>query len=346
MDALRLLAAFFVLVSHGWSLSGHEEHDFVWRLTGGAFSASWVGLGVFFGLSGYLIDRSAATSSDWRAFVRRRFLRFWPGLAVVIALSVFAIGPVFTNLSPWEYFTSPNTWIYLAGLSIWAIRWCLPGVFDQHPSTAMNGSLWTLPHEVTLYLVTWAIRTRRSFPQGRFLLLGGLILGLSLRNLVHPWLESIPFRPLLMSMPHFYDFALFYLTGSCVARFPAMPRTTWTILGSALLLWLVFHGDPGLRRVLEFVVIPLAAIQVGSLRIPPFDQLHRFGDFSYGVYIWGFPVQQALIHFVGLDRIGPVGLAFWAFLICLPLAALSWHFVEKPSLARKDRPLRIGPFPL
>ena len=63
---------------------------------------------------------------------------------------------------------------------------------------------------------------------------------------------------------------------------------------------------------------------------------NRLGDYSYGTYIYSFPMQQCLV--LALPGIGPWALIGASLLVSLPVAVASWHFIEKPAIARKRRP--------
>lgn len=344
-DAIRLAAAYLVMVSHGWALLGMLEKDFVWRLTKQGFSASWLGLAAFFSLSGFLIDRSSLNSADWKSFARRRFLRLWPGLAVVIIFVTFVIGPIFSSFGPVSYFSSAQSWLYLAGLSIWGLRWKLPGSFPGNPLPEVNGSLWTLPYEAALYFVSWNIRSpsntwRKLLP---FVLFATLLLT---RCFAYEEVKGIGFRPMLMSVHRLLDFGLFYLAGSCIQRAWAYRARLWWIFGVLLVVWLFSLGMETIRRPLDFIVLPLGVILLGSIPIPPLDRVAKFGDFSYGVYIWGFPVQQILVHCFGANNLTPFSLAVMGFICVLPIAFASWHLIEKRALSRKNVEIKLWRFKL
>lgn len=337
LDVLRLGAACLVIVSHSWALLGLGEHDFVTRATRGGFSASWLGLAIFFSISGYLIDGSAASSASWREFARRRFLRLWPGLAAVVLLLVFVVGPLLGSLSPRAYFTRPGTWFYLSSLTLWGMRWKIPGLFEGNPLPEVNGSLWTLPYEATLYVVTWLLLRRSKGWKTPAIVFG---IGLALRTFAYPAVESIPFRPLLLSLHHLLDFGLFYVGGTLIRRLWKHERILWYVLLAASACWFASLGHEAVRRPLDFLILPLGSLLVGMLATWPFDRLSRIGDCSYGVYILGFPVQQILVQ-LGSGHLPPLALTWCAIAICLPLAFLSWHLIEKPCLERKDRPIRL-----
>lgn len=324
------------MVSHGWALLGLEEHDFVHSFTGGRFNASWLGLAIFFSISGFLIDASAGSCQDWRTFTRRRILRLWPGLAVVVVLTTFLLGPVVSHLTVQEYFAQPATWVYLASLTIWGMRWVLPGVFDANPVVAINGSLWTLPYEATLYVCSYLLRRVRQ-PW-----IPSVILGLALlsRHFLGDWIRGLPFRPLMLSLGWLLEFGILYLAGTVVHRLWSRKRELWIGLGMLSLAWFLWRDSPGILRSLDFLVLPLGILLVGHLPIRPLKSVSRYGDFSYGLYIWGFPVQQLLVHAWGASAFTPAGLAWGGLAATLPLAVASWWLVEGPCLQRKRTPIR------
>lgn len=344
-DGLRLLAAALVMVSHGWALLGMMEYDFVWCWTKGSFSASWLGLAIFFSLSGFLIDQSSRNSENWQSFFRRRFLRLWPGLAAVVLITVFVVGPLISQDGAIQYFSAFQSWFYLSCLTIWGMRWKLPGVFNQNPLPEVNGSLWTLPYEVTFYFLSWKIRNRDGAWR-LYLPFFLLAVGLAARGFVYEEIKGIKFRPFLMGLNHLLDFGLFYVAGTCIRRlWRFRSELRWIALG-LFFCWLGCIEYAGIRKVLDFLVLPLGVILVGAIPIFPFDRAANRGDFSYGLYIWGFLVQQLLVHAFGAHHFSPMGLALAGICCSLPLAFLSWHLIEKRALARKNRKIDFWLFKL
>ena len=82
----------------------------------------------------------------------------------------------------------------------------------------------------------------------------------------------------------------------------------------------------------------------------PQVKLHNFakyGDFSYGLYIYAFPVQQLIIHVYKDGKgLNPYTLAILSFFVTLALSALSWHLIEKPFLSLKPKPKAVSETPL
>lgn len=133
------------------------------ELTGGIFSLANIGVGIFFVISGYLITKSWERGPQAFNYLKKRALRIFPGLIVVVFLTVFLLGPFVTTLSLNNYFSNPQTWSYLLTILIFPLYYggsyfALPGVFENNPfPNVVNGSLWFLPHMLLLYIVVLAL---------------------------------------------------------------------------------------------------------------------------------------------------------------------------------------------
>src|SRR5437588_7159145 len=113
-DLLRLVAAVSVIVSHAFLLAeSSQDHDPLIWLTGGQTILGVVGVFVFFTISGYLVTQSFDTTPSPLVFLAKRALRIFPGLLLCLAVCVFAIGPLVTGLPLAEYFTRPDTYLFL-----------------------------------------------------------------------------------------------------------------------------------------------------------------------------------------------------------------------------------------
>ena len=152
MDVLRLAAATLVIVAHSYALTNHAEP--LQRFGGPEFGD--IAVAVFFAISGFLVTASWVSDSRLRSFVLRRALRILPALWVVLLLTTFVMGVVVTDVPVTSYLTSLSTWRYpLERALVFSTRPDLPGVFTTNPyGTPVNGSLWTLPVEVTAYGAT------------------------------------------------------------------------------------------------------------------------------------------------------------------------------------------------
>ena len=328
LDLLRLVAATLVLYSHQHALTGQPEPSFFgWNTFGGA------GVSIFFFLSGLLVWSSWERDPDLKRFFMRRSLRIFPALWVVVLVSVFLLGPLFSRLSVAEYFGASQTWRYLS-TALLVVRNVLPGVFVDNPyPLAVNGSLWTLPVEFLCY-VSVAILGSVKIASKDILIAGALLIFVGLTS----------FAPMLIGVrfdSHFEMVAVFWwgvFYGYCSA-YP-LPQTSHRRLTLALgLIALVIYSWVGPRGLDRTAMLAFAAALVHlGLRISSGAKLtDRIGDLSYGLYIFAFPVQQMLAQW-SMGRGWSFGLSFGLSLaLTIALAYASWHLVEKRALRFKPR---------
>jgi peptidoglycan/LPS O-acetylase OafA/YrhL len=149
-DALRLTAALLVFLSHTYDVRNIQQYELLNRLTGSYFFSSF-GLAIFFSMSGFLVCRSLVTSPSIKQYLANRFLRIWPAYAVNILLCILLIGIPFTTLPVWKFIGHQQTWHFLfKNISLLGSSFYLPGVLNNE---SINGSIWTIPVEVRLYLI-------------------------------------------------------------------------------------------------------------------------------------------------------------------------------------------------
>ena len=330
-DILRLLAAWLVLFSHCFPLGarpGSEPLASTW----GVDTLGGVGVAIFFVLSGYLVTLSLERSPHIFEFARRRALRIYPALVMLCLLCVLLLGPWMTVLPQAAYWQHYLTLDYLKTASAWFIQYPLPGVFWANPTPiTVNGALWSLPYEITCYGVLALVSLLPGPLRFKVPLLGA---GLVLQFLMRPspmvmgpfdrfmgldyyngklgvlfalgavfacWRTHI--RPLLWP-------ALLLLAGALFLHHGAWQTLLYLLGVGTLTLWLALYG-----RCLP--------------RVPA-----RVGDWSYGAYLYGFPVQQVLAH-NKLHELSFVGYIVASTVLTFGLAGLSWHLVEKHAMRWK-----------
>ena len=153
-NLIRFIASMAVLVSHSYAIHfGSSEYEPLTRELGRSLGSFAVD--VFFITSGFLIYASLNRATYIQDYALSRVLRIFPGLIVMTALTVFVLGPITTDLSPMNYFSSLQTWEYAIKNSVLLTRveYELPGVFTDNPlGPAVNGSLWSLPFELYMYI--------------------------------------------------------------------------------------------------------------------------------------------------------------------------------------------------
>ena len=335
-NALRLGLSVLILAAHsGWIAGADVSKD--WTGLKGLLLLSLVP--AFFALSGFLVTGSAIRTSAVTPFLALRVLRIAPALMVEVTLSAIVLGPLFTRYSLIDY-VHDIRFIEYFGNIIGRIRFELPGVFETNPlPNTVNQNLWTLKPELYCYILLalmigfGALRHRRLLPLA--------ILGLACAGTAAAYRFGLGLQP---GNYHWAVAVLHFLTGCVFYQWRDALKMHWLLFLAALAAaMLLMAGD----RALGFLVAPFVTycvIFIGLLPLQLPRSIHRL-DISYGIYLYGFPIQQALIaKFVVLHGSGPL-----LFAVSLPLAIifalLSWLYVEKPFLRLKRHVLTAAPKP-
>jgi peptidoglycan/LPS O-acetylase OafA/YrhL len=332
-NLVRFLAAFAVLWSHSFALAlGPQNHEPWVNWIG--YTPAGIAVDVFFITSGFLVTASLLRLDDFKAFVRARALRIFPALVVMSLLLGLVMGPFFTTLTLEQYFTDPTLWKFIVKDStiLTGVKFKLPGVFDGHPmDEVVNGSLWTLPFELRCYLllalVWWLAKFAKHQALASFTRV--LVIGTGLMLLAFWVAHHFGYK-------HWHTFRLFFMffCGAAFWVFRARIPLNGKIALAASVLLLAGVAVPKhffwvYPVTVPYIVLYLAYVPGGFLRA-----FNRLGDYSYGIYIYAFPVQQMLVALV--PGITPMQMFAGATLATIPLAMLSWRFVEKPMLAKKS----------
>jgi peptidoglycan/LPS O-acetylase OafA/YrhL len=325
-DALRLVAATSVMFSHSFLIAeGNDAHDPLILLSGRQCILGLAGVFVFFTISGFLVTQSFEdTGSSWR-YLAKRALRIFPGLFVALLLSALVLAPLVTMLPLAEYLRRPEPYRYVLGNMMLSTEVHeLPRVMfvDNPVGLEINGSLWTLRYEFMMYLMVLILGVLRLLTLP--VCLGLLALGVACIHF--PALDALGGWGWLLSFfaagmvlyrlrgTRIFDgrIALLALAGLAASVPLRQFILLFPLFGSYLALYLALHP--------RLPVIPAA----------------RFGDLSYGLYIYGWPVEEAVTYVSGGH------IAWWKlFLVSLvaagALAFLSWHLIERPALRLKPR---------
>lgn len=328
-NLMRLIAAWLVIYSHSWPITGSPGADLIGALTLQK-SAGALAVDVFFLISGFLVAASVQRN-PLRAFLLARTLRIYPALIVCVVLSVCVLGPLLTTTTAAEYWGDTKTWRYLwANASLWRAEFWLPGVFDALPRTAVNGSLWTLPIEGHLYVA---------------LMLAGLTGMLAPRRYLPAWLLAMAgaciFAFLRAPLPEHLAYliwvTMFFITGTlCWVYRQRIRLSIWPLL-ALLAAAAALRGTAGF----SFAYFPLIAYGTLYLGLVPRAPVIEKNDLSYGLYLYGWPMQQlALLAGATTVLTNTVAASALAF----ACAGVSWVLVERPALRWKRR-LLAAPSP-
>ena len=328
-DAVRILAALAVVLTHSYALTGFGERRPVVTIGHLHLGFGALGVSVFFVTSGLLVAESWQRTGRVGDFARNRFARIWPALTVLIVLTVFVLGPLVTTVSTREYFTDRLTLKYLVRNTtlFFGTASRLPGVFTGQPGGAVNGSLWTLPQELYVYV----------------LLVVCALLGLLRRW----WGGALVFAAFLIAwrFGHYagagprgvgidvgvVDVRLVLALGAWFFAGVALVHVPWRGIrlfgpGVVLVAAAFVCGEP----VLLFLGLPMVLVALGTTSAPALQVLHRIGDPSYGIYIYSFPLQQLLFRYGVATTPAPMFLL--AGSVSIALGRASWRYLERPSL--------------
>ncbi len=332
-DFLRVFAALCITLTHSYNLILKNDDEPLMKLTGNRFDFSFIGLSIFFSISGYLVTKSAFTSLSFKNYIWKRFLRIQPMLMLVCLLSVFLIGPIFSSLNMNEYFKEQDTYTYFRNIMpLFGIQFTLPQVFTYNiAENGLNGSLWTLIVEERLYLLLGLPFLFKRFSKK---ILISLILILNILFFLHFAFFNEDLIKYFNGNHVFY--VLIFLNSSAFflldVDFSKYSKSVLIFLGIISLLILSIFLS--LEKSFHIILIPFIVIMIAHLKGST-NKAGRYGDFTYGIYAFSFPVQQILIS-TKLIKDSPLNLFFITLLIVIPIAILTWHMMEKKMLALKN----------
>ena len=321
---LRHLAALMVIYGHSYALTRHApgEADLIAKLMPG-FYAGNLAVYLFFAISGYLVTLSLLRHPGLWRYVRNRALRVYPAYFVCLLVCVFAIGLAFTALPAGEYLRADGTWSYLTrNLQPIALAWNLPGVFESNPyPNVVNGTLWSLGLEVRWYcylgLLTALTIVRRRW----------LFTAVALAVVGYGGWEWWTGKP---DVNEYRALSQTYLIAALCAQWRERIPASHGAMAAFALAAVALHGTRGFGPAAVLAAIYLtfwAAYRLPALRWPGGN------DYSYGLFLYGFPVQQSLVAL--MPGLSPLQLLPLSAAGALVLAVLSWHFIERPALRYK-----------
>lgn len=328
---LRLILATLVIFTHSQGITGFGDAQILKLWTGKSFGS--LAVDMFFVVSGFLIVKSWLRREKIIDFTLARLLRIYPGLFVCVVLTVFILGPVFTVLPLTEYFTHIDTLKFLLEnitLVIIGVFPNLPGVFEAQGGGGVNASLWTLPFELKMY----------------FILLVAALVASWLKPLARPFLLLIivaisycyyALAPLVIeqALPYgvYARFIFFFFSGSLIYLYRNLIPLSHglTIFCLGLLVVTILFLDRFLAQAIMALITPYVTLYLALTPSQFGRHFNRYGDYSYGLYIYGFPVQQAVLAIAGEQHYIQNFLYSWSFTLILAVA--SWHWVEARALS-------------
>lgn len=325
LDFLRFAAAMLVIVGHQYALFG-----FAPPALAGAGVHTW-GLRIFFVISGWLISQSWERDPHVIRFAVRRGLRLLPALIVLTLATTFVLGPLCTSSSLEGYFTNGRTYQYFENDALYIIYY-LPGVFETTPvKFAVNGSLWSLPSEVSMYMMVavlgLALNDRCKSP---ILWMSLFVVAAALNYYLAHYYSGPELIFYATSVAATVDVGTYFIAGALLWRCCSRHRPRLAAGCVALSALYLFEG---IRPALGPILFAYGVMSFGLTSTPILKTVARYGDLSYGAYLYAFPIQQLSYQLFGSHRF--LLSLFFSISMTLCCAYGSWHFVERWALRIK-----------
>ena len=328
-DYMRLFLSLFVMFAHAAHISlGKDFNEGLWQqpFTRAVLSAA---LPMFFTLSGFLVGGSMDRTRTVAKFLGLRAIRIYPALVVDILFTALIVGPLVTTLS-WEaYFTDPGFAAYLWNVTGHDIIFVLPGAFTENPQVYANLQLWTVPFELLCYIALAGMMAAAYFVRRSIVIPLGtcIVFALVMAHMVltTDWLATDGHGP--VSGP---ILILAFLLGVNIHLFRDRIPCSPSIIGVLFFSSLIGFSFGPFDHIAGVFPAALLTVCLGVLN-PRRVNAIKHADLSYGLFLYHYIVQQALISAAG-------GAMAWyilipvSFILTLAFAYASWTLVEKPAL--------------
>ena len=347
INFLRLVFASLVIVSHAPELADGNRSRELLSSVFGTTSFGGFAVACFFLLSGFLIVKSWQSRPELKTFFKKRIQRIYPGFVAALLISVVVIAP----------FGTPNAYRFFAGLNFWElvkdalflrmpehVAGAYPGTHYAH----VNGALWTIVYEFRCYTAVAVVGTLLPYRQ-KTAWLSLFILSILFVYMIEPlkqgrffgliWLVPPSIAKLTELFIYFASGACFYLFSSNISY-----RWKWVFFSlpiTGLLMFKYFLSKIGLATVGAYSLFSLAFVSIPSL-----NWFRKMPDLSYGIYLYGWPIQKILFWY--FPTVSPWLMLPFTFGLSCIAGYISWELIESPFLRRKRRPdvqLTTSPIP-
>jgi peptidoglycan/LPS O-acetylase OafA/YrhL len=335
LNLIRVIAALVVLIVHGFTLTlGPQAPVPLQNILG--MPPSTVAVHIFFIVSGFLVAASLLRTESPVDYIWSRILRIFPGILAMLVITVFGFGLFETTYSISSYLTNTQTYWYFfkCATLLGGAEYNLPGLFQSNAyKMTVNGSLWTVPIELKMYVLLLGIWMVSRFISGngqkffKILTLCGALLSGGYMVYQHFFTTNMHQLPGFLFM--FFTGASFFVLRKKIV----LHRFTFVCCVVALIASVFINTKTFFvvySATLAYITFYIAYVPKGFFR-----KYNHVGDYSYGIYIYSFPIQQLII--ANMPNASVAEVIALSFLITMVFAIISWHGLEKNALRLKKR---------
>lgn len=345
IDFLRFFLASLVIFAHCFALtntSGSADLDAtepLHRFSHGQRTFGGMAVDFFFILSGFLITHSWLRSSSLFTFLLNRVLRIYPAFIAAIVFGT-AMVCIFSPLGT-DYLSKINLRFVIETLTLGAK---FPEGFPGQPNAAVNGSLWSIRYEFWCYIGVAALGLLSILAKRRVLVLAMFILSIAASAVyeirgMHLGLGR--FGPYFGGLDEWTRLLPCYLAGMVFYLYRDAVRWNWVLFLLACGALVGGLLTPHAMNIVSPIAGAYVLFSLAFMEQLPLQGFGKYGDFSYGIYVYAFPIQQAIVARLGTS-IHPAKFFALAFACTLVVSIISWHAIEKPCLKLKKRKRAMG----
>lgn len=296
---------------------------------------------IFFIISGYVIARSWDHKPIFINFIRNRFLRIFPALLLCYLVMIFLCGPFLSTFPIRDYLKDSMTWTYFNNIFLYLVpfQFNLPGVFLNNPTQFVNGALWTLPIEFFFYILFAIVA---SFVKLKHKVIWVLLFFAGIIFSTNNYAQTLIFGKLFfqMELRHIVSFAPFFSSGVLLYLHRQLlpkpgSRSHHLIIMTAIILLLA--GTYFSSFILYSISLPVIVVLFAFSKIPAKYRILRYlGNFSYGMYLYGWFSQQLVIQIVGI-QVNIYSSFMITLVVSLIFGVVSWYLLESQMIKYKSK---------
>ncbi len=327
---IRLLLAILVIFSHSFELINGQVNEEILIKIFHTISFGQLAVDGFFTLSGYLIVQSWYLNPNTYIFLKSRILRIYPGFIIATLICIFIVGPIGSDDTA-KYFLSVN-WLVILKNILFLHKPDFYPVFSGWPDPELNRSMWTIAYEFKCYLLVLMLGIAGVIHNKRYWLI--ISLCINFLFLYSQIKNNINFFDYNFQIKNdFIRLASFFFTGGCYYLFKEQIKITRSVYFCLSIIVVIgLFSNLFSENILVLAGSSMLFLLANST-ISWLSFFQKLPDVSYGVYLYGWPVQKLLIFYI--NEISPWEVLIIGTLLSILLGWFSWVVVEKPCIKLK-----------